>query len=171
MRRIRKLENKWNMELFNKKILEAIGKKLIQKKQSVSLAESVTSGLLQLAFSAIPDATQFFQGGMTAYNLGQKFKHLHVEPIHALSVNCVSQQVANEMAFHICELYSSDWGIGVTGYASPVPESGNKIFAFYSITYKNKLKEKGKITAKKDIPIQMQLKYANFILHKFAQLL
>ena len=159
------------MELFDKKILEIIGKKLIQKKQSVSVAESVTSGMLQLAFSAIPDAAQFFQGGITAYNVGQKYKHLKVEPIHALSVNCVSQQVANEMALYICELCSSDWGIGITGYATPVPESDNKLFAFYAITYKNKLKAKGKIPARKDDPIQLQLKYANFIMQKFEKLL
>jgi len=159
------------MELFDKKTLEIIGKKLMQKKQSVSVAESVTSGMLQLAFSAIPDAAQFFQGGITAYNLGQKYKHLKVEPIHALSVNCVSQQVANEMALHICELCSSDWGIGITGYATPVPESDNKVFAFYAITYKNKLKAKGKIAARKDDPMQLQLKYTNFITRKFVQLL
>ena len=159
------------MELFDKKLLEAIGEKLLRKKQSVSVAESVTSGLLQLAFSWIPDATQFFQGGVTVYNLGQKYIHLKVEPIHALSVNCVSQQVANEMALHICEHYSSDWGIGITGYASPVPESDNKIFAFYAIGYKNRLKAKGKIPARKDDPKQLQLKYANFIMRKFLQLL
>ena len=96
------------MELFDKKILETVGKKLLRKKQTVAVAESVTSGLLQLAFSSIQDAVKFFQGGVTVYNLGQKYKHLKVEPIHALSVNCVSQQVANEMAFHICDHYSSD---------------------------------------------------------------
>jgi len=159
------------MELFDKKILKAIGKKLIRKKQSVSVAESVTSGFLQLAFSSIPDASQFFQGGITVYNLRQKYKHLKVELIHALSVNCVSQQVATEMALHMGKHYSSDWGIGITGYASPVPESDNKVFAFYAISYKNKLKAKGKIPARKDDPIQLQLKYANFIMHKFEKLL
>jgi nicotinamide-nucleotide amidase len=166
-----KQNNKLSMELFNKKTLGTVGKKLLRKKQTVAVAESVTSGLLQLAFSSIQDAVKFFQGGVTVYNLGQKYRHLKVEPIHALSVNCVSQQVANEMAFHICDHYSSDWGIGVTGYASPVPESSNKVFAFYAITYKNKLKAKGKITARKDEPIQLQLKYTNFIMQKFEKLL
>ena len=157
--------------MFDKKILGAIGKKLIGKKQSVAVAESVTSGLLQLAFSAIPDATKFFQGGITAYNLGQKYKHLNVEPIHALAVNCVSQDIANEMALHICVLYSSDWGIAVTGYATPVPESGNKVFAFYAVAYKNKLMAKGKIPGGKDQPLQTQLKYTKFIMRTFGKLL
>ena len=49
------------MELFDKKILETVGKKLLRKKQTVAVAESVTSGLLQLAFSSIQDAVKFFR--------------------------------------------------------------------------------------------------------------
>jgi len=51
------------MELFDLTTLKAIGNKLKAKKQTVALAESVTSGLLQFAFSQIPDARLFLQGG------------------------------------------------------------------------------------------------------------
>src|SRR5690606_30227245 len=96
--------------------------------------------LLQFALSAIPNAAKFFQGGITAYNVAQKYKHLAVEPLRALEVNCVSQGVATEMAIHICQQFASDWGIGITGYATPVPESANKVFAFYTITCYGKIK-------------------------------
>jgi PncC family amidohydrolase len=152
------------MNLFDKKILEQIGKQLLKKKETIAVAESVTAGLLQFAFSAAPDAVKFFHGGITAYNIAQKFKHLQVEPLHALTVNCVSQKVADEMAHHVCRLFCSDWGIGITGYASPVPESGNKVFAFYAISYRTKLKAHGKITSQKADPPALQLKYANYIL-------
>src|SRR5688500_3768988 len=112
----------FSMELFNRKILDRIGKRLLKKKETIAVAESVTAGLLQSSFSNIPDAANFFQGGLTAYNLGQKFRHLDVQPIHAKAVNCVSQKVATEMATHIIEKYASDWGIGITGYATPVAE-------------------------------------------------
>src|SRR5687768_1146535 len=133
------------MEFFNKKHLEYIGKNLKKKKETIAVAESVTSGALQLALSSITDASLFFRGGITAFNLGQKYKHLFVEPLHAESVNCVSQKVATEMALGISQQFSSDWGIGITGYASPVPESDNKVFAFFSIVYKRKIKGFGKI--------------------------
>jgi nicotinamide-nucleotide amidase len=157
------------MNTFNKKHLEYIGKTLIKKKETIAVAESVTSGVLQFALSSIVDASQFFQGGLTAYNLGQKFKHLLVEPLHAQSVNCVSQRVATEMALGISQLYSSDWGIGITGYASPVPESGNKLFAFYSIVYRKKIKGFGKITPRKASPSQIQAHYVNVILSKITR--
>ena len=84
------------MEIFNENELKKIGKKLIEGKYTIAVAESVTSGILQFALSSIPDASKFYQGGITAYNIGQKYSHLKVEPIHALSVNCVSQKVAVE---------------------------------------------------------------------------
>src|SRR6478736_19122 len=111
------------MEIFNDNALKKIGKKLIESKQTIAVGESVTSGLLQFAFSSIPDASKFYQGGITAYNIGQKYAHLKVEPIHALSVNCVSQSVATEMAINASKLFRSHWGIGVTGYATPETES------------------------------------------------
>ena len=159
------------MELFNKKNLEKIGKHLLKKNETIAVAESVTSGLLQFAFSNVPDAAHFFQGGITAYNIGQKYKHLQVEPVHALSVNCVSKKVASEMALHICKQYSSDWGIGITGYATAVPESGNKIFAYYAIAYKMKLKTSGRFSHKKENPPEVQRKYVDDIIRKFLQLI
>lgn len=159
------------MTVASKKLLKTIGSAMIAKKQTIAVAESVTSGSLQLALSNIPDAADFYQGGLTAYNLQQKYKHLKVEQVHAASVNCVSQQVANEMALHISKQFGSDWGIGVTGYATPVEESGNKIFAFYAIAYRGKIKGKGLIKPQKEKPEQIQTRYAEYILKKLSTLL
>jgi PncC family amidohydrolase len=154
------------MIAFDKSILESIGSYLLEKKESIAVAESVTAGLLQFAFSNIIDASKFFQGGITVYNLAQKFKHLEVEPIHAQSVNCVSEKVASEMALHVCRLFSSDWGIGVTGYATPVPESDNAVFAFFAIAYKNKVINSGKIVPPFADPPALQEKYVSEIILK-----
>ena len=158
------------MEMFNDKDLKSIGKKLLRKKETIAIAESVTSGLLQFAFSTIKDASCFYQGGITAFNIGQKFKHLQVDPVHALAVNCVSQKVSEEMAKQVCILFKSDWGIGITGYATPEPSSGNKVFAFYAIAYKNKVKTKGKLIPKQTKPTDVQLFYANKIMNKLLKL-
>jgi nicotinamide-nucleotide amidase len=112
---------------------------LLQRKETIAVAESVTSGLLQFAISNAEKAARFYQGGLTAYNLGQKCRHLHIEPIHAFSCNCVSEQTASEMALGIANLFKGNWGIGITGYATPVPESDNRIFAFYAVSYKDKI--------------------------------
>ena len=131
------------MEMFNDKNLKSIGKKMLRKKETIAIAESVTSGLLQFAFSTIKDASCFYQGGITAFNIGQKFKHLQVDPVHALAVNCVSQKVSEEMAKQVCILFKSDWGIGVTGYATPEPLPEIKYLLSMLSLIKIKLRQRG----------------------------
>ncbi len=69
------------MELFDLKKLKKIHDTLARKKETIAVAESVTAGLLQVALAQAENASEFFQGGITVYNLGQKFRHLGVEPI------------------------------------------------------------------------------------------
>ena len=133
-------------QFFNSALIQKIRDGLIARQETIAVAESVTSGLLQLALSQAENAAEFYQGGITAYNLGQKSRHLIVEPIHALAFNSVSEKVAQEMALNVCSLFSSDWGMGITGYASPVPESENKLFAWYAIAHQDSIVVSKKIT-------------------------
>lgn len=117
--------------------LEIIRKELLSKNETLGVAESVTAGNLQAAFSLAKGATEFFQGGLTAYNNGQKARHLHVDPILGEKTNCVSDKIAQSMALGACRFFSSNWGIGITGYAAPVPawHVRNKLFAWLSIAH------------------------------------
>ncbi len=151
------------MQPIDKEQVNKIKDLLLKKKESIAVAESVTAGLLQLSLASADDAIKFFQGGLTAYNLGQKTRHLLVEPIHAVSCNCVSVQVAEEMALNVCSLFSSDWGIGVTGYASAVPESGNKIFCYYAIAHKEKIVAAHRIQAHDENAFFVQQHYVEKI--------
>lgn len=155
--------------MFNEENIDKIKTYLLAKKENIAVAESVTAGLLQAALSSARDAIHFFEGGLTAYNIGQKSRLLKmISPVHALQCNCVSSKMANDMAASICQLYTTDWGIGITGYATPVPESGNKVFAFYNITYKQQVKEEGKLEGKNDNALDNQLHYVNQVLEKLS---
>ena len=94
--------------MYDQKIIDTIRDRLTKKGQSIAVAESVTAGHLQVALASAENASKFFQGGMTTYNLGQKVKHLSIEPIHAQSCNCVSAQVAEQMALQIATLFLSE---------------------------------------------------------------
>lgn len=157
--------------LFDKDLLLAIGAIITSRKQTVATAESVTSGFLQGAISNIPDASDFFQGGITAYNLSQKYKHLNVEPIHAAEVNCVSEKVAREMATGCINNFSSDWGLAVTGYATAVPESGNELFAYYAISFQQNIVTVGRIEPDTTDPLEAQIWYTNEILRQWKSFL
>lgn len=150
--------------MFNTKALDGIREYLLKKEETLAVAESVTSGFLQAAFSTTPDAAKFFHGGITAYNLGQKARHLHVNPIHAESCNCVSEQVAQSMALNVCELFGSDWGLAVTGYATKVPEGRGQLHAWYAVAHGGKLLATDVIKAEKSEGEETQLFYVDELL-------
>jgi nicotinamide-nucleotide amidase len=161
-----------NNELFDKETTESIKGILIAQKSTLAVAESVTSGFIQAALSTAKDALKFYQGGITVYNVGQKYRHLLVEPIHALATNCVSEKVAAEMAVNVCELFRSEWGISITGFASPVPESNNELYAYYAIANERKVIKVARIDASSSMsPVDAQLFYVQHILTELLSVL
>jgi nicotinamide-nucleotide amidase len=158
--------------MYDVGIINAIKEFLVKNKQTLAVAESVTSGHLQAAFSLADGATMFFQGGITAYNLGQKSRHLLVDPISAEACNCVSEKVTEQMALRVGKLFSSSLSIAATGYAAPVPEIGiQDLFAFVSIACMGKIIQTKKITASKQASLNCQLYYTNEMLREFERVL
>ena len=158
--------------LYDEKIIEKIKTILVKRKLTLSVAESVTSGHLQAALSTAKDASKFFQGGITAYNAGQKCRHLNIEPIAALENNCVTEQVACEMATQVNKLFISDFGIAITGYAARLPEQGiNDLFAFFAITQNQKILLSEKITTGEQEGIDAQIDFTNQVMAKLHVLL
>lgn len=149
---------------FDTEALEYISQTFRRQQHTVAVAESVTSGLLQVAFASMKSASQFYQGGITAYNLGQKCRHLHIEPIHAQACDCVSGEVAAAMAREVNRLFLSDFGLGITGYAVPVPQSNGEVFAWYSIFRGDQEYITEKIRPSETDPQKIQLEYVNTII-------
>ncbi|PZU83245.1 MAG: damage-inducible protein CinA [Chryseobacterium sp.] len=121
---------------FPKILLDKISYYLTGRNESISIAESVTSGFLQLAFSQMRSAEKFFKGGITAYTLEEKVKHLKIDFDEAKTTNCVSRHICEVMAQNVRILFDSEWSIATTGYATPVAESGHQIYAYYCIAYR-----------------------------------
>jgi nicotinamide-nucleotide amidase len=156
---------------LNNELIQRVGKQLIRRQQSIAVAESVTGGLLQFAFSGVVNAAKCYQGGVTAYNISHKCRLLDVEPHHAIAVNCVSGEVAKTMALNVAKLFDSDWGIAITGYATPVPESQQQIFAFYSISFRDQLMKEGKLIPQGNTPAEIQTGYVNEVFRNIAIIL
>lgn len=151
-------------------IINSISDILKHKCETLAVAESVTAGQLQVAFSLAEGATQIFQGGITAYNIGQKSRHLLIDPVHAGNCNCVSEKVADQMAAHVVSLFSADWGIAITGYASPVPEQHiHELFAHYAIYYRGKCVKNERISSPGNNVLAVRLHFTNTVLRKFYE--
>ncbi len=158
--------------IYNEDTINAIKDIMIGKEETIAVAESVTAGHLQAAFSAGIEASKFFQGGITAYNLGQKARHLNVDPVLSNKVNCVAEKIADTMAIEVSKMFLSDYGVGITGYASIVPECEEEgIFAFYSLSYKNEIIKNGRITCIEKHPHRIQVDYAKQVIEQFYKIL
>jgi len=158
--------------MYNATLMNSIKDKMLLAHETIAVAESVTSGQLQAALSMAENASLFFQGGITAYNLGQKCRHLNIDPVEAQECDCVSERVAVTMALEACRLFISNWGIGITGYATPIPEqSVNELFAFYAIAYNGIIVLTKRITAKEKDAAAVQLFYAHCALKDLEQLI
>lgn len=158
--------------MYHREAIEFIKDALIKNGETLSVAESVTSGHLQAAFSLADGATKFFQGGITAYNLDQKTRLLKVDPIHAIGCNCVSEKVAEQMALSVLALFSSDWALAITGYANPIPDAGiTDLFCFVSIAFRGDIVVTEKIRSENGDPISVQIFYTNQVLGHFSRCL
>ena len=101
---------------------------------TLAAAESLTCGRVQARVGEVSGASNFFCGGITAYSLEQKVRHLGVDRAVARRANCVSADVARQMAVGACRLFESDVGVATTGYAEPAAAEGVTVpFAWWAI--------------------------------------
>ncbi|UHO40266.1 nicotinamide-nucleotide amidohydrolase family protein [Chryseobacterium capnotolerans] len=153
---------------FQKTLLEYISHCLMAANETISIAESVTSGCLQLAFSQMPNASLTYKGGITAYTLQEKVRLLKVDKKEAEESDCVSENVAKEMALQVADLFESDWSISTTGYCTPIRNSSYKIFSYFAFSYKGEIILTKKLELHpKTQALNAQLYYTEFILGCF----
>ncbi len=102
---------------------------------TLAVAESVTCGRVQARLGEISGASDFFSGGITAYTLDQKVRHLGVDRATAAAAECVSAEVAAQMARGAAALFGADLGVATTGYAEP-KRAGREPMAFWALAWR-----------------------------------
>ena len=112
---------------------------LASPRLTIAAAESLTCGRVQARIGEISGASDFFRGGITAYTLDEKVRHLGVVRAAARRVNSVSAAVAEQMARGVCSLFGSDLGVATTGYAEPSPSEGvAEPFAWWALAHRRR---------------------------------
>ena len=155
--------------IFDTSAIDKIRQYFIKHKKTIAVAESVTAGFLQAALASAEEASSFFEGGITTYNIDQKVRHLKIDREAGEACNCVSQEIADQMAKGALKLFECDWSIAVSGYATPVEESGFKLYAYYSICNRDHIKNHGRIDVDSLMPEEAQLRYVNIILGRLTE--
>jgi len=84
---------------------------------SLSVAESLTGGLLSSEIVGISGISSFYYGGVTTYSLESKQALLNVPLSHTKKTDAVDGYTAESMAKGVTRLFSSDIGLATTGIA------------------------------------------------------
>ena len=98
--------------------------KLGQRHLTISVAESLTGGLVAASLTQIPGASAVFKGGIIAYRDEIKQKDLKVDPALITKFTSISEPVAQSMAANVREIMNTDIGIATTGVAGPDKSDG-----------------------------------------------
>ena len=143
------------------------------KVRTLAVAESLTCGRVQARIGSISGASEFFLGGITAYTLDQKVKHLGVDRASAEKVNCVSATVAEQMAAGACRLFGSELGLATTGYAEPT--AGVAVpFAWWALAHASGGKttlRSGRVNCPGATRVQVQEKVAEIVVTELVKYL
>lgn len=96
-----------------------IGRLLVIKGLTISIAESCTGGLVCSKITDVPGSSVYFVGGVIAYSNKVKMQMLGVTQEILNTHGAVSAQTAIEMAKGVRKMYGTDIGLSVTGIAGP----------------------------------------------------
>jgi nicotinamide-nucleotide amidase len=96
-----------------------VAQQLTSLKMTVSVAESCTAGLLGFRLSAVPGSSNYFRGGIIAYDNKIKESQLSVPAELIAEQGAVCPEVAESMARGVLRLFDTTLGIGITGIAGP----------------------------------------------------
>jgi nicotinamide-nucleotide amidase len=124
---------------------EVVIKLLVQRNQTVAVAESCTGGLLANRITNVPGASAVFPAGYVCYANQAKIDMLDVDPQLIEKHGAVSEQVARALAEHARVCARSDYALATTGVAGPSGGSREKPVGTVYVA----LAESGKTIAKK----------------------
>ncbi len=152
--------------------LDAIKQFCFAHDLTLAVAESVSSGFLQVLFSSEKEAGLFFEGGITTYSCKQKARHLEIPFDICDPCNGVTLEISQRMALKVCDVFDSKIGLSLTGYASPIPEQHiYELFAFGSVVLNGEVVFSERIISAKQDPDEIREDYAKMLIAECAKVL
>jgi PncC family amidohydrolase len=104
-------------------LADRIATRLIERRETVAIAESSTGGLISAALLAVPGASAYFLGGAVVYTLASRTALLGITQADMAGLRPSTEAYAALLAGRIRERLGATWGLGETGAAGP---TGNR---------------------------------------------
>ena len=139
--------------------LKKLHKKLIDKKLTISVAESCTGGLLASNLTKLANSSKYFQMGLITYSNEAKIKILKVNKNIIQKYGAVSKECCEEMVKNLSKISKSKINISITGIAGPGGGSKLKPVGLvyigiktgkYLLILENKFKSRNRSSIQKD---------------------
>ncbi|MBD3392023.1 MAG: nicotinamide-nucleotide amidohydrolase family protein [Chitinivibrionales bacterium] len=96
-----------------------LGKLFLDKRLTLSVAESCTGGMIGAALTRVPGSSRYFRGGIIAYDNDVKISVLGVPAALLDHHGAVSPEVVRAMALGARNLLATDCAVAVSGIAGP----------------------------------------------------
>ena len=153
-------------------LAKLIHAEMIQKKITLSLAESCTGGNIAHQLTLIPGSSEYFQGGAIVYSNELKTSVLgvHQETLH--QYGAVSEQVVKEMALGALQKFDSDISLAITGIAGPGGGTEEKPVGTVWIAIasaKGVISKKYRLGQQREVNITVSTLSAMFLLKKYLR--
>jgi nicotinamide-nucleotide amidase len=104
-------------------IAEKIAAKLIERRQTIAVAESSTGGLISASLLAVPGASAYFLGGAVVYTRDARRVLMEIPDDAMKGFRSASEPYAKLLASQVRKRFSTDWGLSETGATGP---TGNR---------------------------------------------
>src|SRR5437762_4903448 len=104
-------------------IAEKIAARLIERRQTIAVAESSTGGLISAALLAVPGASAYFLGSAVVYTRDARRILMDIPDEAMKGIRSASETYAKLLATQIRQRFSADWGLSETGATGP---TGNR---------------------------------------------
>src|SRR5271156_5612988 len=102
---------------------EKIAARLIERRQTIAVAESSTGGLISASLLAVPGASAYFLGSAVVYTRDARRILMDIRDDAMKGIRSASEVYAKLLSNRIRERFSSDWGLSETGATGP---TGNR---------------------------------------------
>ncbi|WP_440919641.1 CinA family protein [Candidatus Pelagibacter sp.] len=99
--------------------LKKLHKKLIDKKLTISVAESCTGGLLASHLTKLANSSKYFHMGLITYSNDAKIKILKVNSNIIKKYGAVSKECCEAMVKNLSKISKSKINVSITGIAGP----------------------------------------------------
>ena len=97
----------------------ALGARLIERRQTLAVAESSAGGLINAALVAVPGASAYYVGGCIIYTGSGREALLGITPLDMAGMRSASEPFAQLLARRVREKLGTTWGLSETGASGP----------------------------------------------------